>query len=276
MPNASQCTWKEPDDGSTLTTNADGTHSATDAPADPVATTQRFDDGSTLTTNPDGTTSSTDKYQTTREILNEAVDKVNRGEVLTPQERDQIANIRNTTEITGGDIKGSVYVETKVQDGALTATNRQDISLSAREGLTHNSTNGAALQGSVPVGAANLTGEVGSEQKQTTNLLTGQQSSSANGYGQVGIERGPAYGQAKVTTNGEVSLTAGAKTPAITTPNGSVAVGAELEVQLPRGNAMDRELAGSILSRNQANDSWQRAGLPPGMANAGRFPLQKR
>jgi hypothetical protein len=46
------------DDGSTLTTNADGTTSATDAPADP--TTQVFDDGSTLTTNADGTTSATD------------------------------------------------------------------------------------------------------------------------------------------------------------------------------------------------------------------------
>jgi hypothetical protein len=39
---------------------------------------------------------------------------------------------------------------------------------------------------------------------------------------------------------------------------------------------VDRELAGNILSRNQANDSWARSGLPAGMANAGRMPLQKR
>jgi hypothetical protein len=143
-----------------------------------------------------------------------------------------------------------------------------------REAFTHNSTNSAAVGGSVPAGPVNVTGEVGSENKQTTNLSTGQTTDSANGYGQVGVERGPVYGQAKVTTNGETSVTGGVKAE-VPYGKGSVAVGAEVEVQIPRGNAADRELAGSILSRNQANDQWQRAGLP-GNANIGRAPLQRR
>jgi hypothetical protein len=256
------------------TTTPEGTTSASEpTPAEPM--TQKFDDGSELTTNPDGTMSAQNAPpQNGREAVNDAVTRENNNELLTPAERASLEQVKGTYEMKGGDVRASVYTETKTPDGPLQITNRTDVSVSKSEGVTANNTTSGAATANIRAGAGTITAEAGREVKVTTHT-DGKITTSSSNYAQAGIERnvgvGTGYAQAKVSSSGNPELNAGVRSPGFKTGTGTTTFGAEVGVTLPRGNSHEREMATQLLERDDYNRGQAAKGFP---LNMGKVPFR--
>ncbi|MBX3185723.1 MAG: hypothetical protein KF819_01860 [Labilithrix sp.] len=205
--------------------------------------------------------------ETPKQTLDRLETKVREGSELTREDRADLARIKSSFELRGGDAAVSVYYKDTVKDGPLSASSRSELTLSTERGVSVANTVTAETRVAevqvTPTTTASVT--VFSESRAETSTGKGYEESSRGGV-TVAVEQDYKVGKVVVdakgsnTTNPQVSV--GVESRGVPLGRGERSIGGNVTVTLPTGNAFDRERAHLIEQIDRRNAIDRQLGIP--------------